>query len=309
MNSVKIKILGLFLSIMTIGVFADANICSSNWLAAASGSDVNAFINAGADPNGICTTIRNRPLHQALLTPGVDESVIEALIRSGARVDTRNLEGDTPFDLAEERFARAGSPQSGRERAIYDAVMGSLETDQFTAVTDAHNQLCDLGWWRRSGSGPAVQGFLDIGADPDHRCGNGDRIIQVPLRLTAFRLLPEGVFWGIKALVDAGANLTIRNAAGESALDMAERRYGLVTARIIREQRRWCNSQIVIQQLLDEATRNASDTSAYLFIKSSATNVSEDQLSNDIRMELFNTTEIIITKNVVCPYRGINNYR
>ena len=308
----QVKIVGLFLSIMTIGVSASANICSSDWLAAASGPDVDAFIDAGMDPNGVCTIIRNRPLHQALLTPGINPNVIEALIKNGARLDIRNSEGETAFDLAEERFAGAseGSPGYWRERAVYNAVVGSLETDQFTAATDAHNQLCDLGWWRRSASGPAVQQFLDIpGIDPDHRCANGDRIIQVPLRLTAFRLLPEGVFWGITALVDAGADLTVRNDQGDSALDIAERRYGLVTARFIQGQRRWCRGEVEAGSVNNEYAQNRFDKSMYVYITSVFKEEPYRQALDETSMELYGTTDESITKDIVCPHRGIDNYR
>ena len=204
-----LRIVSLFLWMMTASVVASANICNSDWLGAAGGSDVDASVRAGMDPNQVCTIIRNRPLHQALLTPGVSPNVIEALIRNGARVDMRNSEGDTPFDLAEERFARVSenSPQYWREKAVYDAVMGSLETDRFTAATDAHNQLCDLSWWRSSASGPAVRRLLDIpGVDPDYRCNSatGDRITQVPLRLTAFRIIPADVFESPQTRVGRG---------------------------------------------------------------------------------------------------------
>ena len=308
-----LRILSLFLWMMTVSVAANANICNSDWLAAAGGPDVDASVRAGMDPNQVCTIIRNRPLHQALLTPGVSPNVIEALIRNGARVDMRNSEGDTPFDLAEKRFARVSenSPQYWREKAVYDAVMGSLETDRFTAATDAHNQLCELGWWRSSGSGPAVRRLLDIpGVDPDYRCNNasGDRIPQVPLRLTAFRIIPADVFWGIKELVDAGTNLTIRNNSNESVLDMADRRYDLVVGRITRAQRRWCRGGAPFMSR--EVATNAPDTTAYLYITSSVTGRSFDEVDNEAWMELYRAnTDELITKEGLCPYIGIPNYR
>ena len=307
----KLRTLGLFLSILALSASANANICNSDWLAAAGGSEVDALVAAGADPNQICTIIRNLPLHQALLTPEIDPRVIEALIRNGARVFIRNSEGDSAFIIAEERFSRVseGSPQYWREKAIYDAVMRSLESDQFPTAGDAQNQLCDLGWWRSTASESAVNGLLAVpGVDVDHVCINGDRIIQVPLRLTAFRLLPEGVYWGIRALVDAGADLTVENESGESALDMAEVRYGLVTARIIRAQIRWCRGERGAQFVADETTRNQFDTGAYFQIKKSVTKTTREEAVKELRLDLFNTTGSF-TKQVVCPYRGINDYR
>ena len=314
------KILGLFLSIMTLSTFASADICNTNWLAVADGFDVTAFINAGVDPNGICANHpnNNRPLHQALMTPRVDSSVIEALISNGARVNIRNLDGDTPFNLAEERFARVSnlpenSAQYLREEAVYNAVMGSMESDQFTAATDAHNQLCDLGWWRSSASGPAVEGLLAIPeVDVDHRCPNGDRIVQGPLRLTSFSILPENVFWGIKELVDAGADLTARNDQGESAESLAGIRYDQVHRRITNAQVRWCRDKHTVasnQQLENEVTQNKFDTSVYLSITSGGSEELYQQLGDRMLMELYRL-DVGETKNVsrelLCSARGVS---
>lgn len=306
-----VRIVSLVLWMMSASVVANANICNSDWLGAAGGSDVDASVRAGMDANQVCTIIRNRPLHQALLTPGVSPNVIEALIRNGARVDMRNSEGDTPFDLAEERYARVSenSPQYWREKAVYEAVMGSLETDRFTAATDAHNQLCDLSWWRSSASGPAVKRLLDIpGVDPDYRCnnGSGDRIPQIPLRLTAFRIIPADVFWGIKELVDAGTNVTIKNSSNESVLDMVERRWDLVVGRVTRAQRAWCRGE---ENFMPEVSRNVPDTTAYLYIKATSYDQVMHEVEDEMDTTLFNTTAIKITKEVVCPYRGIPNWR
>ena len=316
-----IKVLGLFLSIMTLGVFADANICSSGWLGRAGGSDVDAFIrDTGADTNQVCNTVyRNRPVHQALLTTEVDSSVVGALIKNGARINERNAYGETAMDLAEERFARvANLPKSSslylREEAIYAAVMGSLETDQFTAAIDAHDKLCDLGWWLSSGSGPAVERLLAVpGVDPNDPCnGNNDRAIQIPLRLTALNsplLLTSEIHYGIRALVDAGAALTVRNNSGQSALDMAEVRYDRVKLRIIPVQRRWCRDEITDRQFGNEITRNAPDVGAYLYIKSSAIKTqSYDQAHATMMMDLYRVDDNSegIDYRVLCPARGVS---
>ena len=303
------KILGLFLSIMALAASASADICNANWLAAADGFDVTAFINAGMDPNGRCANHPNdnRPLHQALMTQGVDVSVIRALVEAGADARIRNLDGDNPITLALERFERAssrlapGSAAYRREEAIRMIVLRGFE-DAVDALNDAHDKLCDLDWWRSSASEAAVQALLSVPrVDVDHACNShNDRPIQIPLELVSFAILPENVYWGIKALVDGGANLTIRNNSGQSALDMAEVRFDLVRARISREHIRWCRGEIRGSAVDLEVTRNQFDTSAYFYI----TSITEAAL----RMDLFNTTGTV-TKDVLCPYRGINDYR
>ena len=311
------KTLGLFLFIMTLSAFANAqNICDPGWLATASGADVRAFLNAGIDANQVCNLIRNRPLHQALLAGRVDPSVIEALVSGGADISIINNEGDSPLDYAEDRFARAernfprGSAQYRREEAIYTNVNRAF--DLGSASADAHDQLCDLNWWRSSASASAVSALLSIpGVDPNYVCNlNNDRPIHLPLKLTSFTILPEGVARGIDALVDGGADLRVRNNSDNSAVDLAEIRYGRVTDRIVQQQLRWCRGEITNQQFANEITRNNYDVHAYLYITSSVTRQPFNQVNNEHSMELYRTpVDGRITKRVLCPYRGINNYR
>ena len=307
------RILALFLSIMTLSVFANANICSPAWLAGAGGGDVTAFVRAGEDPNQTCSANGNTPLHQALLSDRVDASVIEALVNAGGDLYAQNIHRETPMGYAQDRFdrVRATYPASSSiyrvEQALYSRIFGDTSSNEADA---AHDQLCDLGWWRSSASGPAVQRLLNVrGVDPDHTCNfNNDRIIHQPLKLASFTLLTENIFFGIKALVDGGADLYVRNDSSQSAVSLAEIRYDRVRDRIIQNTVSWCNRQMTGQQFGSKLEENAPDQSVYLYITSSATNSFYDQLFDKSSMEHFNTTGLV-EKRVVCPYRGIHNYR
>ena len=308
------RILGLFLSIMTVSTFASANICDTNWLARATGNAVRAFISAGGNVREVCNLNRNTPLHQAILTDGVSSDVIDALIRAGGDVYAENIDGRTPMDYAQSRYDRAmsnfpqGSAAYSRERAIYSSIMGS-SSDASSAVLDAHDKLCDLNWWRRSGSGPAVQQLLSIpGVDPDYICNlNNDRIIHQPLKLSSFTMLTDGIMRGIDALVDGGAELYARNNSGDTAVSLAGIRYDRVTARMTQHTIRWCRGEIIGQQLFNEITRNLPDKEAYLYITSSVTGRSYNELSEKMSMELYRTSPNgTVDYRVLCPYRGVN---
>ena len=221
---------------------AQANICDPRWLETASGADVRALLRGGADVNQICNDNSNRPLHQAILTGGVSPGVIRALVEAGADILAENIFGSSPRDYAEDRFARVernfqpGSGPYRREESIYLAVNRGFEAG--SAAADAHSQLCDLEWWRSSASGPAVEALLRTpGVDPNTVCNfSNDRPIHLPLKLTSFTILPEGVGRGIDALVDRRADLQVRNSSGRSAVDLAEIRYDRVKDRVIQQQ-------------------------------------------------------------------------
>ena len=135
-----------------------------------------------------------------------------------------------------ERNFQPGSGPYRREESIYLAVNRGFEAG--SAAADAHSQLCDLEWWRSSASGPAVEALLRTpGVDPNTVCNfSNDRPIHLPLKLTSFTILPEGVGRGIDALVDRRADLQVRNSSGRSAVDLAEIRYDRVKDRVIQQQ-------------------------------------------------------------------------
>ena len=211
------RVVLLVLTLVLVGASAEAqNLCDPRWLETASGGDVRALLRGGADVNQICNDNRNRPLHQAILTAGnVSPGVVRALVEAGADILAENIDGSSPLDYAELRFARAerqfqpGSGPYRREETIYLAVNRGFEAG--SAAADAHSQLCDLDWWRSSASGPAVEALLRTpGVDPNTVCNfSNDLPIHLPLKLTSFTLLPEGVAMGIEALVDAGADLAL----------------------------------------------------------------------------------------------------
>ena len=316
------RILFLIVATMLVAGPAQANLCSSEWLKTASASAVRALVRAGADVNEVCNSVYgNRPLHQALLTEEIAPEVVGALIDAGANVAERNNYGQTPFEYVEERFERAsrmfrpGTAAYRREASIRDRFHATANAAD-NAVMDARDKLCDLNWWISSASESAVKALLAVPrVGPNHVCNAiNDRPIQIPLRLTALNspaILPENVSWGIRALVDGGADLTVRNNSGESALDLAELRYDRLSARLSQHTRRWCAGEINQHQLADEITRNEPDIGAYIVIASTARGQSFESMRDWVFMDLYrlNPGESVLSVPVVCSYRGVPDYR
>ena len=297
---------------------AQANLCDPRWLETASGAEVRALLRGGADVNQICNDNSNRPLHQAILTGGVSPGVFRALVEAGADILAENIDGSSPLDYAEDRFARAernfqpGSGSYRREESIYLAVNRGFEAG--SAAADAHSQLCDLAWWRSSASGPAVEALLRTpGVDPNTVCNlSNDRPIHLPLKLTSFTILPEGIAIGIDVLVDGNVDLLVRNNSGDSASSLAVIRYDRVRDRVIQQQMRWCRDEVTARQLADEVARNRFDAGQYTHLVSTTTGESEQGVVDRLNMELYrfnSKSRGVITKSLLCPYRGIHNYR
>ena len=152
------RILFLFLSVMLVPVLAEADLCSPAWLSNASGSAARALIRTGADVDEECNTNGNRPLHQALLNDRVDAEVIRALIEAGGDLYAENIHREMPMEYAQDRFDRMratylpGSSIYRAEQALYSRIFGG-DPSSDAAVQQAHDQLCDLNWWRSSASG------------------------------------------------------------------------------------------------------------------------------------------------------------
>lgn len=71
-------------------------------------ADIRALIKAGADPNAL-NDLGLSPLHYAAAMSIHPENVT-ALLEAGAVANLRNVDGDTPFDLAEENPNIQGTP-------------------------------------------------------------------------------------------------------------------------------------------------------------------------------------------------------
>ncbi len=313
------KILGLFLSIMVVSVFADADICDSNWLISVNGYRVRAFINmnAGIDIDEACGPKGNRPLHQAILIDGIDPSVIEVLISEGADAYAKNIGKSTPMDYAEDRFGRVmvefsrGSSAYQREEAIYNAMMGmgSL-SDTFNAIANMYNsRLCNFVWWGESSSDDAVQLLLDMpGIYPDYICNsNNDRPIHLSLKVTAIELQYD-THLGVRTLIDAGADLDAENNDGHSALDLVEIRYNKVTNSMIQSQVSWCRGEISDNEFGYKIRQTGHEIDVYVHIKSLVTEQTFAQVKEDILVELYRLdfNQGMINKDILCPYRGVD---
>ncbi len=325
------RTLVLFLLIMMLNVYANADICDPNWLADVNGYRVRNFINinAGIDINKACDLEGNRPLHRAILRDEVDPSVIEALLDAGADAYAENIGRSTPMNYAEDRFGRAmvgfqqGSSAYQREEAIYNAMMGmsslsdtfnaimDADSDTFNAITDAYSKLCDFGWWRGFSSDHAVQSLLSVpGVDPNHICNsNNDRPIHLSLKVPGVRILNE-VYFGIQAFIDAGADLDVRNDDGHSALDLAEIRYNEVADSIIQHQIGWCRGEVNANQFGYEVRQTEYEINVYAYIKASVTEQTFSRVQDDLLVELYRSSleagRLRIDKDIICPYRGID---
>ena len=240
--------------------------------------------------------------------------MFRGLGEAGADIPAENIDGSSPLDYAALRFARAerqlpsGRVQYRRKDTLY--LGGNSRLESGGAAADAHSKLCDLEWWRSSASGPAVKALLRTpGVDPNTVCNlSNDRPIHLPLKLTSFTMLTENLCSGVEALVDGNADLNVRNNAGRSAMGLAELRFDRVKDRIIQQQTRWCNGEIGSH--MEEVRRNTTDTDAYLYIAAAGSPLSYGEVTERSIWELFRVRSGgTITKDVLCPYRGIANYR
>ena len=214
---------------MLVGVPAAANLCDPAWLAAATREEVGELIRlGGADVEEECDANGNRPLHRALLMPGIDRDVLSALVYAGADVFAENRNGQSPADYSEARFERAarrfevGSDAYARESSI------RREVDRdFTATVDAHDKLCDPQWWRGSATFESMGALLRTRfVNPNHVCNpDRDRPLHLGLSPTLFPQLSSDVLGAVTQLLLDQANVSYVNRANRTALALATARY------------------------------------------------------------------------------------
>ncbi len=324
------RALYLFLLIMVVNVFAGADTCDSNWLASVNGDRVRAFINNnvnfGVDIDQACDSKDNRPLHRAILIDGIDPSVIEVLLSRGANVDIENTDGITAMNYAEDRLERAMVrflPESvayQREVAIYNAMMGMgllgdngmMGIGSLGYTFSIINRFCDSAWWKDTNSDHSdhmIQSLLRIhGEDINNICNsNNDRPIHLSLKGSSIRLSPD-IYSAIADLIDAGADLHVKNDDGHSALGLVEMRYHDVANRMIQLQEKWCRNEAGNDEFGYGIREAEYEIGLYAYMNASVTEQTFDQIKNRILAQLyrFNFDKRLIERNVLCPYRGFD---
>lgn len=161
------------------------------------------LIKAGVDPNAIDSLYGNTALHEAAAKGYVD--VMLALIKGGARVSARSRDGSTPLHLA------AGSEQP-------DAVALLLKMGTNVNARDKEN-ITPLHCAVAASSVTIAKQLLDAGALLDSKSlGTWDMAADTtPLQMAA----AQGNLEMVVLLVERGAALSITNADGQSALNLA----------------------------------------------------------------------------------------
>ncbi len=249
----------------------------------------------------------------------IDPRVIEVLIYEGADADIENLDGDTPMDYAKSRFERAmarlhmESRAYQREQVIYNGMMGMGSLDYtFSIIDDTYSRLCSFAWWKdinEDHSEGLVQSLLSTsGVDINNICNsNNDRPIHLSLKGSSVRLSPD-IYSAIADLIDAGADLHVKNNNGHSALDLVEMRYHDITNRTIQLQERWCRNEAGNDEFRYRTEEVEYEIGLYAYMNASVTEQTFDQIKNRILAQLyrFKFDKRLIERNVLCPYRGFD---
>lgn len=200
--------------------------------------DLVAFLlEHGADPN-VPGANETYPIHVAAEWGREHAAtLVEALLRHGARIDVRDDEGATPIFLA----GKSADAETIRTLLRHGANISDRNNEQDTALTFAccwgmteraamllelgiDLQACDncgmnaLSWATWGGHADTMALLLGHGA----RVDTVDRSGQTPLIYAAERGSPRCV----ALLLEAGADPRSRDARGQSALDHAARYAG-----------------------------------------------------------------------------------
>ena len=224
------------------------NFATQIFLEGTTASGVQRLVNQGANANGICNQLENRPLHQALLfNADVSAEVIRALINNGADVTAENDNGDTPLEFSEVRFEEAVAAfqngqitfQQFKERqAVYEVVNSGLE-----ALSTAYQNLCDTNWWR-SASGESTFALIQAnpGIDPNRSCNPGnDRPLHIVLRI--IEPLSSSTGGAILTFIDnTNVDFQARNNSHETPASLLEVRYDRLKIRISRDLSELCQN-------------------------------------------------------------------
>ncbi len=137
---------------------------------------------------------------------------VKSLLKQGADPDEADDQGYTPLIIA----AREGYNSIARALIEYKADINKPDRDGNTpliwSVTNTH--------------APSIQTFLDAGADTD----------KLGMRGTALMCAAGGGHgWIVRLLLDKGANPHIRDAAGNTAYSLAEKKNMKATMQMLKE--------------------------------------------------------------------------
>ena len=199
---------------------------------------VELLLAAGADveaPEGAAPGFR--PLHRACLPrPGsaaVDPTLIEILLKHGARGDVTDDRGTTPLHLCVEwceadlverligHAARAGACDRTGRTPLHVAVMRGAPVSAIEGLLEDDGEIAGVSRGRRRDSAlsrledaAVLELLLAEGADPNA----ADRNQVTPLHVAASR----GTAWAVRALLAAGADADAADEWGATPLHRAE---------------------------------------------------------------------------------------
>ena len=166
--------------------------------------NVRRLLAAGAAPNARMKG-RRTPLHVAARTPDVDAEIADLLVGAGGAVDARDGLGLTPL-----LSTVAGATNTPLFRAL-------LRLGADPRVTDRKKQTALMLCVKAHGhAGELIGPLLAGGVDIDARGPNQETAVMIACRSKSD--------YAMSLLIEAGADLSLRNDAGESLLAIARAR-------------------------------------------------------------------------------------
>ena len=296
LSIIIITITTLFFS-STAVLAQTTNLCNIDWYSSASSNDVSNAIRSGSNVNQSCSS-GSSPLLLALDYGRAD--VVLALIRAGA-----NLDHQDPYTQKTPNQVITDQCDRGRiDRSVCNEVRRGFE-----ARAEAHNNLCNPRWWQSfyRQSEPIAESRMQAvmntpGLDVNYDCGRGDRPLHIALQ-DSLTPLTEGAGHAIWIFMDKGRNVNVsaRNNAGRSIMDLAEVRYDYqIRGNLRRLLSRYCNNEMTREEYNQQYDQHYQyEVGAYRNIKQlSGENL--QTIVSRINMELWGTTTNPQTTKQAC---------